>query len=81
MQVNKTPLRVAVVGHTNTGKTSLLRTLTRDRSFGEVDDAPGTTRQVRSAPVTLNQTVVLVWYWLTSAPRLSLSRNTEYWLR
>jgi hypothetical protein len=62
MQVNKTPLRVAVVGHTNTGKTSLLRTLTRDRSFGEVDDAPGTTRQVRSAPVTLNQTVVLVWY-------------------
>jgi len=44
-----TPLRVlrlAVVGHTNTGKTSLLRTLTRDPAFGEVLDRPGTTRHV-----------------------------------
>lgn len=39
-------LRVAVVGHTNTGKTSLLRTLARDTGFGEVSDAPGTTRHV-----------------------------------
>ncbi len=39
-------LRVAVVGHTNTGKTSLLRTLARDVGFGEVSDAPGTTRHV-----------------------------------
>jgi GTPase Era involved in 16S rRNA processing len=39
-------LRVAVVGHTNTGKTSLLRTLTRDVNFGEVSDRPGTTRNV-----------------------------------
>ncbi|MEX0654263.1 MAG: GTPase/DUF3482 domain-containing protein [Phycisphaeraceae bacterium] len=43
------PLRVAVVGHTNTGKTSLLRTLTRDRAFGEVSDRPATTRDVRGA--------------------------------
>lgn len=41
-----TVLRVAVVGHTNTGKTSLLRTLARDTGFGEVSDAPGTTRHV-----------------------------------
>ncbi|HEY0975025.1 MAG TPA: DUF3482 domain-containing protein [Solimonas sp.] len=45
--MNRTPLRVAVVGHTNTGKTSLLRTLTRDDAFGEVSDRPATTRDVR----------------------------------
>jgi hypothetical protein len=39
-------LRVAVVGHTNTGKTSLLRTLARDAGFGEVSDEAGTTRHV-----------------------------------
>ncbi|HUH39285.1 MAG TPA: GTPase/DUF3482 domain-containing protein [Castellaniella sp.] len=44
-----TPLDLAVVGHTNTGKTSLLRTLLRDPGFGEVADQPGTTRHVESA--------------------------------
>mgnify|MGYP001555260318 CR=1 FL=1 len=39
-------LAIAVVGHTNAGKTSLLRTLTRKRRFGEVSDRPGTTRHV-----------------------------------
>lgn len=43
------PIDLAVVGHTNTGKTSLLRTLLRDESFGEVADRPGTTRHVESA--------------------------------
>lgn len=43
------PLRLAVVGHTNTGKTSLLRTLTRDTGFGEVSPRPGTTRHVEGA--------------------------------
>lgn len=42
-------LKVAVVGHTNTGKTSLMRTLTRDESFGEVSDRPATTRHVEGA--------------------------------
>ena len=46
MSTDLTPLRLAVVGHTNTGKTSLLRTLTRDKYFGEVRDSPGTTRHV-----------------------------------
>jgi small GTP-binding protein len=46
-------LKVAVVGHTNTGKTSLLRTLTRDMTFGDVCDRPGTTRHVE-------ETVLLV---------------------
>ena len=39
-------LKVAIVGHTNTGKTSLVRTLTRDAGFGEVSDRPATTRHV-----------------------------------
>lgn len=42
-------LKVAVVGHTNTGKTSLLRTLTQDVDFGEVSDRPSTTRHVEGA--------------------------------
>ena len=56
------PIRIAVVGHTNTGKTSLLRTLTRDRLFGAVNDAPGTTRHVQSASVMLDGQPALVWY-------------------
>lgn len=41
-------LRIAVVGHTNTGKTSLVRTLTHNRAFGDVRDRGGTTRQIAS---------------------------------
>lgn len=44
-------LSVAVVGHTNTGKTSLLRTLLRDEDFGEVAHAAGTTRHVEAAVI------------------------------
>ncbi len=40
------PIDIAVVGHTNVGKTSLLRTLTRQGGFGEVSNRPGTTRHV-----------------------------------
>ena len=46
------PLSLAVVGHTNTGKTSLLRTLLRDGAFGEVADAPSTTRHVERSAVS-----------------------------
>ncbi len=42
-------LTVAVVGHTNTGKTSLMRTLMRDVEFGEVSDRPAVTREVQAA--------------------------------
>jgi len=56
------PLIVAVVGHTNTGKTSLLRTLTRDASFGEVSDRPATTRHVEGAAVLVNGQPVLELY-------------------
>lgn len=49
-----TPLRLAVVGHTNTGKTSLLRTLSRNPEFGEVQDSPGTTRHVEGLRLMVN---------------------------
>lgn len=50
------PLKLAVVGHTNTGKTSILRTLLRDVYFGEVKNAPATTRHVEKAMLTDSQT-------------------------
>lgn len=48
------PLKVAVVGHTNTGKTSLMRTLMRDATFGEVSDHPAVTRHVEGARITID---------------------------
>lgn len=53
MREHEGGLKLAVVGHTNTGKTSLLRTLTRDVNFGEAADAPGTTKQVQGARILL----------------------------
>ena len=50
------PLKLAVVGHTNTGKTSLLRTLLRDVYFGEVKNAAATTRHVEQALINDSQT-------------------------
>lgn len=47
-------IEVAVVGHTNAGKTSLLRTLTRRAAFGEVSAQPGTTRHVEVADLKMN---------------------------
>lgn len=48
------PIRIAVVGHTNAGKTSLLRTLTRQVDFGEVSDRPGTTRHAEAIDLKVN---------------------------
>ena len=47
-------ISLAVVGHTNVGKTSLLRTLTRRADFGEVADRPGTTRHVEAINLTVD---------------------------
>jgi len=44
-------VRLAVVGHTNTGKTSVIRSLLRDHAVGEVRDEAGTTREVVSYPM------------------------------
>jgi hypothetical protein len=48
------PIRIAVVGHTNAGKTSLLRTLTRRVNFGEVSERPGTTRHVETIDLVVD---------------------------
>ena len=68
---------IAIVGHTNTGKTSLLRTLTRDRVFGEVADAPGTTRNVQAAVCWLDGRQVLAWY---DTPGLEDSITLRDWI-
>lgn len=47
-------LRIAVVGHTNAGKTSLLRTLLRRADFGEVAERPGTTRHVEALSLEID---------------------------
>ena len=46
-------LNLAVVGHTNTGKTSLLRTLLRSQTFGEVSNQAATTRHVEAAMLNI----------------------------
>jgi hypothetical protein len=53
------PLRFAIVGHTNAGKTSLLRTLTRNVDFGEVSDRPGTTRHAEAIDLRLDGRVAV----------------------
>ena len=45
------PIEIAVVGHTNAGKTSLIRTLTRRRDFGVVSEHPGSTRRNESLDI------------------------------
>ncbi|GLS90545.1 hypothetical protein GCM10007916_16120 [Psychromonas marina] len=48
-------LSVAVVGHANAGKTSLMRTLLRDSEFGEVADQAGTTRHVEGGALLIDE--------------------------
>ena len=58
--MSRSPLRLAVVGHANTGKTSLLQTLLRRRDFGEVSPSPGTTRAVEAGEVVDGDGVIAV---------------------
>ena len=53
------PLVIAIVGHTNAGKTSLLRTLTRQVDFGQVSDRPGTTRHAEAIDLRLDGRVAV----------------------
>ncbi len=52
-------LLIAVVGHTNAGKTSLLRTLIRNAAFGEVSGRPGTTRHVEYFDVRIDGQITI----------------------
>lgn len=57
-----TPLKLAVVGHTNVGKTSLLRTLTRDVEFGAVSHRPSTTQHVEGARLSVDGEALIELY-------------------
>ncbi|WP_432481775.1 DUF3482 domain-containing protein [Moraxella sp. ZY200743] len=46
----KTPI-LSVIGHTNVGKTSLMRTLLRDAQFGEVKNESATTKHVEAVHI------------------------------
>src|SRR5699024_4470185 len=56
------PVILAVVGHTNVGKTSLLRTLARDNRFGKIADEPGTTRHTEGMRLKVEGEVVIELY-------------------
>ena len=60
MTAPSNPLRIAVVGHANTGKTSLLQTLLRRRDFGVVSPTGGTTRSVTSGEILDEEEVLAV---------------------
>ncbi|GAA3967354.1 GTPase/DUF3482 domain-containing protein [Allohahella marinimesophila] len=55
----RAPIKIAIVGHTNVGKTSLMRTLLRDSRFGEVSNHPGTTRHVEAATILCREQPVI----------------------
>lgn len=55
-------LRLAVVGHTNAGKTSLIRTLLHRRDFGDIGNRSGTTRQVASAALSVDGQTLITLY-------------------
>ncbi|MEY3122526.1 MAG: hypothetical protein RI993_1351 [Pseudomonadota bacterium] len=55
-------LNIAVVGHTNTGKTSLIRTMLRSTAFGRIEDAAGTTRHVERATISAGHEAILNLY-------------------
>ena len=52
-------INIAVVGHTKTGKTSLIRTLTRDDGFGNIDESAGTTRYVEKSTIFAGDVAVI----------------------
>jgi len=52
-------ISVAVVGHTNAGKTSLIRTLLRDEQFGNIEETAGTTRCVEKTVIFADDDAVL----------------------
>lgn len=71
--MNHPHLHLAIVGHTNTGKTSLVRTLLHQAQFGRVDDRAGTTTTVTGEPLYVNDQAIMTLYdspGLENAPAL-----------
>lgn len=71
-------LAIVVVGHTNAGKTSLLRTLTRNKSFGTVSPRNATTRHVEQTSVAIGGKPVLT---LFDTPGFEDSIEFRHYLR
>ncbi len=66
-------LHLAIVGHTNTGKTSLLRTLLHQAQFGQVGDRAGTTTSVSGESLFVDGQALMTLYdspGLENAPAL-----------
>lgn len=57
-----TELNILLAGHTNVGKTSLLRTLGRLSDFGEVSASPSTTRQIQPLPLIETDTLRITFF-------------------
>ncbi len=55
-------LHLLLAGHTNVGKTSLLRTLGRLADFGEVSASPSTTRQIQPLPLIETPDLRITFY-------------------
>ncbi len=71
--MSESHLHLAIVGHTNTGKTSLVRTLLHQAQFGSVDDRAGTTTRVSGEPLYIDHRAVMTLYdspGLENAPAL-----------
>lgn len=68
---------LVVVGHVNRGKSSIVSTLAADDSV-LVDDTPGTTREARSFPMTVNGKVL---YELVDTPGFERARRVLKWLQ
>ena len=62
MSEQSAPLKLAVVGHTHVGKTSLLRTLTRDVGFGAISHRPSTTQHVEGARLSVDGEALIELY-------------------
>jgi len=58
-------ISLLVVGHANTGKTSLIRTLLRKQDFGDISDKAGTTRHVESVKINIDRQTIVT---LTDTP-------------
>ena len=71
-------INIVVVGHTNAGKTSLLRTLTRQVKFGEVSDRPGTTRHVEAIGLDVDGRTMMRYF---DTPGLEDSVALQYHLK
>lgn len=85
------PISLLIVGHANTGKTSLIRTMTRDHQFGDIQNYSGTTRHVEKISLTLGNQPILdlidtpgfedsIGLWATRSKPPYQSLSNDQWL-